>query len=349
MQRLRHVLHCFFQDWGFARGQHKHQKSDSVLYLFLSLIISCCLHAQTPPCGIAIVRTEDPKTDERFLPAPPEQVKFALLRALPAVEGKVAKDDGFHIEGKPDMGLRQVEAQENKDAGVRGRSLGLGPLGEFKIDITPTTQNEVSGSLLHVEFHRNGFVGRKAGKGSYAQPLAEETECLVKLLSTNDPATNPRGLQVKDAGPPRAIALPEATPVKIVLRDPVYSKKLDKDSVGKTVQFEVAEDVVLDGAVVIRRGALAKGHFTDVEKTKRGGHHAEIDFAFDTVTAVDGQEIQVTGASEEAKGGRHSEKWSNVAQAGALGFLAKGTDVFIRAGTAYDLEVSGQHTIQTGH
>lgn len=316
-------------------------------YFFLLVITPSHLHAETPPCGIAIVRTEGPKIDERFVPAPPEQVKFAILRALPAVDGKVVKDKGFHIEAKTDMGLRQVEARENKDAGVKGRAAGWGALGEFKIDISPATQDEVAGSLLHIEFHKNSFVGRMGNEG-YAQPLAEETACLVKLFSTNDPATNPRGLEVKDAGPPHTVALPDATPLKVLLRDPLYSKKLEKDSAGKTVQFEVAEDVVVDGAILVRRGALAKGHFTDVEKTKMAGRHAEIAFAFDTVTAVDGQEIQVSGASEEARGGRHRDTWSNVAQAGAFGFLAKGTDVFIRAGTAYDVEVSGQHTVQTG-
>jgi hypothetical protein len=206
------------------------------LHFFLLAIIPCYLQAETPPCGIAIVRTQGPKMDERFVPAPPEQVKFAVLRALRAVDGKVVKDQGFHIEGKTDMSLRQSVAQANKDAGVRGRYAGLGALGEFKIDISPTTQDEVTGSLLHIEFHHNGFYGRMGGEG-YAQPLAEETVCLVKLLSTNDPATNPRGLEVKDAGPPHAVTLPDATPLKVLLRDPLYSRKLEKDSVGKAVQF----------------------------------------------------------------------------------------------------------------
>jgi hypothetical protein len=32
----------------------------------------------------------------------------------------------------------------------------------------------------------------------------------------------------------------------------------------------------------------------------------------------------------------------------ALGWLAKGNEAFIRAGTSYDLEVSGNHTVQAG-
>jgi hypothetical protein len=315
---------------------------------FLLVISPYPLRAETPPCGIAIVQTEGPNTDERFVAAPPEHVKAALLKALPALGAKVEKDEGLHIKAEPDMGLRQSIQQKNKDSGVRGKYAGLGALGKFTIDLREATQDGVKGSLLHIEFHKNGFVGRLGGEG-YAQPLAEETACLTKLLSTNDPASNPRGLEVNDAGLPHQVTLPDNTPLKVLLRDPLYSKKLEKESLGQNVNFEVAEDVVVDGSILVRRGALATGHFTDVEKTKKAGRHAEIEFAFDSVTTVDGQKIPVSAPNEQARGGRHSQAMSNAAQVGAIGFLAKGSDVFIRAGTTYDVEVSGEHTVQTGH
>jgi hypothetical protein len=318
------------------------------LCLFLLVISPRPLRAETPPCGIAIVRTEGPNTDERFVAAPPEQVKAALMKALPALGAKVEKDEGLHIKAEPDMGLRQTIQQKNKDSGVRGKYAGLGALGKFTIDLRETTQDGVNGSLLHIEFHKNGFVGRLGGEG-YAQPLAEETACLTKLLSTNDPASNPRGLEVKDAGPPHAVTLPDRTPLKVLLRDPLYSKKLDKESAGQAVNFEVAEDVVVDGSILVRRGALATGHFTDIQKTKKAGRHAEIEFAFDSVTAVDGQKIPVSAPNEQARGGRHSQAMANAEQVGILTLFVKGSDVFIRAGTTYDLEVAGPHAVQAGH
>jgi hypothetical protein len=300
------------------------------------------------PCGIDVLRAGKEHVDDRFIPFSPEHVKFALLRAFPDVGWKVSKDEGFHLRGEKDMGLTQVLAQSNSDKDIKGRNNGVGALGKWTVDIREATQDGVHGSQLHIEFHSNKFVGRAAGTATLSEPLGDETACLAKLLSANDPATSPRGLEVKDAGPRHAVTLPDATPLIVLLRDPLYSKKLNKDSSGQTVQFEVAEDVVLDGTILIRRGALAKGHFTDVEKTKMGGRHAEIGFVFDTVTAVDGQSIPVSGLSENAKGGRHSDKWSNVAQAGAFGLLAKGTDALIPAGSSYDVEVSGQHTVQGG-
>jgi len=327
---------------------HIHRLCTLTLISLLSLsAFTARAVAQTPPCGIEVIRTEGSKIDERFVPAPPEQVKFAILRALPALAAKVDKDRGFHIEAKTDMGLFQVAARKNKDEGIHGRTAGLGAFGTFSIDIRQATQDGVSGTLLHIEFHKNALRGR-AGSDGYAHPLAEETACLAKLLSPNDPASNPRGLEVKDAGPPHTVTLPDGTPMKVLLRDPLYSKKLDKDSTGQTVQFEVAEDVVVDGTTLIRRGALATGHFTDVEKTKTRNRNAEIEFAFDAATAVDGQKIPVSGASEKARGGRTGGTASALAQAGVFGFAMHGTDALIRAGTAYDVEVSGQHTIQGG-
>jgi hypothetical protein len=317
------------------------------LCFFLLVISPHGLRAETPPCGIAIVETAGPNTDERFVVAPPEQVKAALLKALPALGGKVHKDEGYHIEAEPDMGLRQSIQQKNKDSGVRGKYAGLGALGKFTIDLREATQDGVKGALLHIEFHKNGFVGRLGGEG-YAQPLAEETACLTKLLSTNDPASNPRGLEIRDAGPPHPVTLPDNTPLKVLLRDPLYSKKLDKDNTGQNVNFEVAEDVVVDGSILVRRGALATGHLTNVQKTKKAGRHAEIEFAFDSVTTVDGQKIPVSAPNEQARGGRHSQAMSNAEQVGIFTLFVKGTDVFIRAGTTYDLEVAGPHTVQTG-
>jgi hypothetical protein len=318
-----------------------------LLCFFLLVMSPHHLRAQTPPCGVAIIQTAGPNTDERFVAAPREQVKAAFLKALPALGAKVHKDEGFHIEAEIDTGLRQALQQKNKDSGVRGKYAGLGALGKFTMDLREETRDGVKGSLLHIEFHKNGFVGRLGGEG-YAQPLAEETACLTKLLSTNDPASNPRGLEIKDAGQPHPVTLPDNTPLKVLLRDPLYSKKLDKDSTGKTVNFEVAVDVVVDGSILVRRGALATGHLTNVQKTKKAGRHAAIEFAFDSVTAVDGQKVPVSAPNEQARGGRHSQAMSNAEQVGILTLFVKGTDVFIRAGTTYDLEVAGPHTVQTG-
>lgn len=216
------------------------------LLLRIPILLGVALSlAQTPPCGIAVVRSEGPKVDERFIPAPPGQVKTAVLKALPALGMKVHKDNGFQIEAKTDSGLLQSAEEKNKDAGVHGAMHGIA-LGSMKIDIQEVTQEGVTGSRLRVEFDKPAILGRAYNHGNDAVPLAEETACLVNILSTNDPVANPRGLPLPNSGPARAVSLPEAMPLKIQLRDLLDSKNIHKKGEGQTVQgqtvqFEVVE------------------------------------------------------------------------------------------------------------
>jgi hypothetical protein len=313
--------------------------------LFLSVASLPSLNGQTPPCGVAFLRSLDgPKTDERFLPAAPEVVKEDLLKALPALGYVVRKDQGLHIEALQDLTLLNSIWLTDEDAGAR-RSDGAIVSGPVFVDIKEANQAGTQGSQLSIEF-RTGFLGRK---GSNAEPLAAETECLVKLLGTNDPSKNPQGDAAEKSSPARAIKLPKGTPVKVLLFAPMYSKEYKKDNLGRPVHFEVAEDVVVDGATVLRRGALAVGHLTDFKSSGGFGQHATLEFTFDTAVAVDGQKIPVTGETQQIKGGRTSDQLRSTARSeGTVGWLVKGADVFIRAGTEYDLEVSTQSLIQTG-
>jgi hypothetical protein len=263
---------------------------------------------------------------------------------LPALGYVVRKDQGLHIGAIQDLKLLNSIWLADEDAGVSRKDGGI-VSGPVVVEIKEANQAGTQGSQLSIEF-RTGFLGHK---GSNAGPLAAETECLVKLLGTNDPSKNPRGDPLEKSSPQQAIKLAEGTPVKVLLFSPMHSKEYKKGNVGRPIQFEVAEDVVVDGTTVIRRGALAVGHLTDFKNAGGFGRHATLEFTFDSATAVDGQQIPVTGEIQQIKGGRTSDQLQSTARAeGTVGWLIKGADVFIRAGTEYDLAVSGQSLIQTG-
>lgn len=313
--------------------------------LFLPVVSLLSLSGQSPPCGVAVIRSSDsPKTDERFLPAPPEVVKQDFLKALPALGYIVRKDEGLHIEAIQDIRRVQNLRQTSVDAGGRGLDAGI-VSGPVSVEIRETSYAGVPGSQLSTVF-KTGFMGHK---GSNAEPLAAETECLVTLLGTNDPSKNPRGDATGKNRSPRTIKVPEGASLKVLLFAPIYSKDYKKNNIGRPIQFEVAEDVVVDGAIVFRRGALAVGHLTDFKDAGAYGRHATLEFTFDTATAVDGQQIPVTGEIQQMKGGQTAAKFESAAdRQPVLGLLMKGADVFIRAGTEYDLHVSDQSLIQTG-
>lgn len=313
------------------------------LALFLTVASPLLLMAQIPPCGVATLRSSDgPKTDERFIPAPPEVVKEDFLKALPALGYVVRKDQGLHIEAIQDIRLLQSIWEPSADAGVRKSDANI-ISGPITADIREASQGGTQGSQLSIEF-KTGFLGHK---GSNAEPLAAETECLVKLLGASDPEKDPRGDPLEKSSSPGAIQLPAGTPVKVLLFTPIYSRDYKKGNIGRPIQFVVAEDVVVDGTTVIRRGALALGHMTDFKHAGAFGEHATLEFTFDTATAVDGRQIPVTGETQQFKGGKTAASLEAAAnKQPVVGWLIKGTDVFIRAGTEYDLAVSGPPVVR---
>jgi hypothetical protein len=302
------------------------------------------LSAQTPPCGRAIVAVTDDnlQTEERFLPEPPEHVKACTLRALPAVAAKLEKDEGLSLKAKIGrFGLWNTWLDTNKKAGVKGAMRGT-VIGSFAIALRPNTRDGVSGTNVKIDFDKWGIGGSKKG----ATVLMEEIACLSGLLGHSDPRATPRGaIDASDPIEDRTVALPEGTPLKVILRDPLYSKNVDKKNKDTEIVFEVADDVTTDGVRLIGKGALGLGRFTEAATDAgRFGRSADLMFVVDYVTAVDGQSVAVTGAIN-----RQSQRDIGAAQQSLLvGLLTKGLETVVRAGTGFDVEVSGTHTIRVG-
>ena len=81
----------------------------------------------------------------------------------------------------------------------------------------------------------------------------------------------------------------------------------DESSVGETVRGEVAENVIVDGRVVVPAGSIVVGQVTEARALRKVGGRSELAFRFDSLTLPDGQEEPVqlmfgrTGRSETAK------------------------------------------------
>jgi hypothetical protein len=312
--------------------------------LLLSLICSPLLTAETPPCGRAIVTVSGAAVDDRFLPAPPAHVKASLLRALPVLGAKPTKEGDLVFEAKSDVDLFKSIITRNDQAGMKGIRAGMGAMGTFNIEMTPGTQNGVAGTRVHVEFHKNAMKGR-IGSSNQAMPLLDETACLVGLLSPADPQQNPRGAQTGTSAPQEsAVVLPQGTPVTLLLRDFLYSKDI-KNRANEPIVFEVAEDVNVRGVTAIRKGALGTGKFLDAKAARGYRRNANLVFVIEKVTAVDGQSIAVSGATEKSSG---APQRGIATMSPAFGWLDKGVETVIRAGTGYDTATTAEHTIQVG-
>ena len=71
----------------------------------------------------------------------------------------------------------------------------------------------------------------------------------------------------------------------------------DNASVGRTVDFRVTRDIDVDGQTVIQAGSIAKGQIIRTQKAKGIGKAGFLEIQIKSVTAVDGQEVYLTGGN----------------------------------------------------
>jgi hypothetical protein len=95
------------------------------------------------------------------------------------------------------------------------------------------------------------------------------------------------------------VAIPGGTPITIRL-----AQKLDSGmaNVGDTFAFTVDRDVVVNGWVVIPKGATGIGEVVSVDRAGGSGHPGSLGLKFDYVYAADGEKVLLGSAPTAEKG-----------------------------------------------
>jgi len=73
-------------------------------------------------------------------------------------------------------------------------------------------------------------------------------------------------------------------------------------SVGQTIDFRVKYDVKVEGMTVITAGSIAKGQVMRAQRAKGLGKEGFIEIQIKSVTAVNGQEVFLTGGNVYQEG-----------------------------------------------
>jgi hypothetical protein len=90
--------------------------------------------------------------------------------------------------------------------------------------------------------------------------------------------------------------------LKLKLRNILTTDNVQK---GDTIDFDVAEDVLVNGHVVIAKGATAHGKIVDIRGAFNPRYKdAEVAFQFTTVSAADQQDLPLRSHSERTKKGK---------------------------------------------
>ena len=128
-----------------------------------------------------------------------------------------------------------------------------------------------------------------------------------------------------------ALVVPSGTPVTIKIDQDVNSKEFP---VGSKIQASVANDVIIDGKVVIRAGSPCDVTVVSAKKAGIVGAPGAITVSVNYVKAVDGTNIPISSATKSEEG--KSQVTTAIVitiLCCILGLLIKGKEGVIPAGT----------------
>jgi hypothetical protein len=114
----------------------------------------------------------------------------------------------------------------------------------------------------------------------------------------------PSSAQPSTSAPPsvKGFVLEEGTPVKLRINRTVSSADAHQ---GDTVDFEVLEDVLVQGTLVIPKGGLAFATVTEAQAKRRMARGGKLDINIDYVKLTNGEKAALR-AVKEVKGGGHT-------------------------------------------
>jgi hypothetical protein len=168
------------------------------------------------------------------------------------------------------------------------------------------------------------------------------------MLSPSFAKSSPVPTLAPDAQP-SGLVLQDGTPVRLRINRTISSADA---KTGDEVDFEVLENIRVNGAIVIAKGATALGTVTEAESKRRMARGGKLDITVDSVRLVDSEKAALR-AVKEGKGGGHSGAMTAGIVATSLVFwpaapfflLMHGKDFTIPKNTEITAYINGDMTL----
>ena len=145
------------------------------------------------------------------------------------------------------------------------------------------------------------------------------------------------------AAPSTAVTLPDGTEFIVLTTDEITSKTATE---GDLLTFKVAENVVINGHVVIAKDTLVKGEVASVKKSGFFGRGGNLGIRIDSTTTVDNQKTKLRSSKGKAGDDKTGTTVALVVLFGPLGFLKKGKQAIIKPGTAIKVYTDEAKNVQ---
>jgi hypothetical protein len=126
------------------------------------------------------------------------------------------------------------------------------------------------------------------------------------------------------------IVIPDGTELTVITTEEISSKTAVE---GDPVSFRMDEDLLINGKVVIAKGALVKGEISNAKKSGRLGKGGALSIRILSTVTVDDQKIKLRAAKGKEGDDKTGTTVALVVLFGPLGFLKKGKDAKIKEGT----------------
>ena len=128
----------------------------------------------------------------------------------------------------------------------------------------------------------------------------------------------------------KTVVIPDGTEISAVTTETISSKNAHEDD---PITFKVDEDIVIDSAIVISKGTIVKGVVSNAKKSGFFGRGGELNVRIESTETVDKQKLKVRAAKGKSGDNKTGTTVALVVLFGPLGFLKKGKNAEIVAGT----------------
>lgn len=185
--------------------------------------------------------------------------------------------------------------------------------------------------------------------------LLSSTECLMMAALSQAPAYAQSGSSLQKPLPPisspsyrtplsnpaSGFILTDNTPIKLKFKETISSKTAEEN---RPIEFEVAEDIVVKGVIVIAKGATAKGIISEVKRAKMLGRKGKISIVLKEVALVSGERISLR-SSQSQGGGLSAGTIALSAVITPFFLLMGGKEAKYTAGTEFSAFVDGDYAL----
>ena len=143
---------------------------------------------------------------------------------------------------------------------------------------------------------------------------------------------------------PNVKVVPDGTEFTVVTTEEINSKTAAE---GDPLSFKVAEDVKIDGHVVIAKDTLVKGVVAQAKKAGMMGRGGSLGIRVETTTTVDNQKLKLRSSKGKEGDDKTGTTVALVVLFGPLGFLKHGKNAKIKPGTEIKVYTDEEKKVET--